>query len=243
MRRLRRSKSQRRTVTLGRFTFRSKKAANDSLRAVRDAHPDYQPILGDDEVDLLLGVVAAHPQMAEKVGVGIASFFVATSPDYPTRCFYLIRTDGSKTDFSWKETLSPTKPVQRLRMCCRNAVDYQKTAHKDIAWPSSESGMRVCPITGESFDRGSAHVDHQSPDTFVKLVDDWLAINHLSIEDIPIHHVGDMRSVDTFLDPRQRDVWRSFHSDRAILRMVSASGNLRQGARMLDLLANPEDSR
>lgn len=222
-------------VTLGPFTFKSKSAAKDALRTIRDAVKDRQPILDDDAVDLLLGVVAAHPQATQKVGVGIAGFFVARSPDYPTRCFYLRRVDGSETDFSWNETMSPTSPITRLRMACRNATMDQKLEFKDREWPITDGGERICPITGKEFTRESAHVDHQPPQTYMKLVDDWLSAEGLSIGDVPIDHIGDLRSVDAFADVRQGEDWSEFHREHAVLRLVSAEGNLRQGARLLGL--------
>ena len=222
-------------VTLGRFTFRSKTAAIAALRATRDAHNDNTPILDDDAVDLLLGVVAAHPQVAQKVGVGITGFFVATSPDYPTRCFYLQRSDGSVTDFSWNESISPATPINRLRMACRNAIEDHKTAFKEATWPYADTTPRVCPITQEPFNRGEAHVDHQPPQTIKTLVDAWLRAQGLTINDVPIDHIGDLRSVDTFADEGHRQQWRRFHQQNANLRLVSAAGNLRQGARLLEI--------
>jgi hypothetical protein len=220
-------------VTLGRFTYPSKGAAIEALRAIRDAFPDRVPILDDDAVDLLIGVVAAHPQAAEKVGTGIAGFFVAKSPDFPSRCFYLKRIDGNETEFSWNEAISPTQPIVRLRMACRNAIEDQKTTFKDRDWPRRENGTKVCPITMERFDRADAHVDHQPPKTLARLVDDWLAAEGVSVSDVIIDHTGDLRSVDTVADECRRDSWRAFHKAHAKLRVVSAAGNLRQVARVL----------
>lgn len=222
-------------VTLGRFTFRSKVAAIAALRATRNAYDDNVPILDDDAVDLLLGVVAAHPQVTQKVGAGITGFFVAKSPDYPTRCFYLQRSDGSVTDFSWNEAISPATPINRLRMACRNAIEDQKTAFKEATWPHADVAPRVCPITGEQFNRGEAHVDHQPPQTIKTLVEAWLAAKGLAIKDVPIDHVGDLRSVDTFADEGHGQQWRKFHQENAKMRLVSAVGNLRQGARLLEI--------
>lgn len=222
-------------VTLGRFTFKSKTAAKDALRSIRDAVEDRQLILDDDAVDLLLGVVAAHPQASQKVGVGIAGFFVARSPDYSTRCFYLRRVDGSETDFSWNEAMSPTSPITRLRMACRNATMDQKLEFKDREWPVGDRGERICPITSKEFTRETAHVDHQPPQTFMKIVDDWLTAEGLEIVDVPIDHMGDLRSVDTFANARQAESWSEFHRMHAVLRLVSAEGNLRQGAKLLGL--------
>jgi hypothetical protein len=222
-------------VTLGRFTFPSKQAAIAALREIRDRYQDGLPILEDDAVDILLGVVAAHPQAKEKVGVGICGFFVAKAPDFSTHCFYLRRIDGKEAEFSWKEAITPTRPIDRLRMACRNAIEDQKIAFKDAKWPSSDTHPRVCPITGKAFSRSEAHVDHQPPKTLKSLVAAWLAVENLAVDDIPIDHIGDLRCVDTFAESDQRESWRTYHGDHAQLRLISAEGNLRQGARLLGL--------
>jgi hypothetical protein len=222
-------------VTLGRFTFPSKQAAKAALREIRDRHQDGVPILEEDAVDILLEVVAAHPQAKEKVGAGIRGFFVGKAPEFSTRCFYLRRIDGSDTEFSWNETITPTKSIDRLRMACRNAIEDQKTGFKDAKWPWSDIQPRVCPITGEPFSRSEAHVDHQPPRTLKSLVAAWLAVENLAVDEVQIDHIGDLRSVDTFAKSDQRESWRTYHRDHAQLRLISAEGNLRQGARLLGL--------
>jgi hypothetical protein len=221
-------------ITLGPFTFRSISAAKGALRAIRDDYEDDAPILDSYAVDLLLGVVATHSQAREKIGVGIAGFFVAKAPSYGTRCFHLRRIDGSVTDFSWNEAITPTKPIERLRMACRNAIEDQKTSFKDSSWLIDDLGARVCPITGEPFDRANAQVDHQPPWTLKALVEAWLTAQGLKVEDVPIDHTGDLRCVDSLADERHRQSWRAFHAKNARLQLVSATGNLRQGARLLD---------
>jgi hypothetical protein len=95
-------------VTLGRYTYPSKSAADEALRILRDKYRSGDPILEEDDLELLRAVVGAHPHAAEKIGAGIAGFFVAKAPQYGTYCFYLARTDGTVIDFSWKEALTPT---------------------------------------------------------------------------------------------------------------------------------------
>lgn len=209
-------------VTLGGFTFKSKADAKKALRAIRDKHSDRKPIYDEDDVELLLGVVAVHPQATEKMGAGIDGFFVAKAPQHSTHCFYLCRTDGSETDFSWNEALSPTTPLNRLRTACREAIKQQKINFKDTEWPSQDDVARVCPITGKKFARVEAHVDHQPPETLSVLVGKWLKEESLNVEDVSVNHTGDVRAVDTFTNEAQRTSWVAFHKQHAILRLVSA---------------------
>lgn len=218
-------------VQLGSTLFKSKKAAIAALRAIRDAHKDRQLIVDEDALDVLMGVVAAHPQAAEKIGAGIAGFYVAQAPEYSTRCFYLKRVDGSHTDFSWNEAVTPTTPPKRLHSACRNAIADQKLEFRDAEWRQDDLAPRICAITGKSFTREEAHVDHCPPKTHAKLVEQWLSHTSLAVADILIDHIGDLRATDHLADKDQRVAWKRFHLKHAELRIVSASGNLQQGTR------------
>nr|WP_170181231.1 DCL family protein [Chlorobaculum thiosulfatiphilum] len=222
-------------VTLGSYTFPSKTAADKAIREIRDRYEDRVPILEDNAVDVLLGLVANHPQREEKAGAGVAGFFVAQAPEFNTRCFYVRRVDGTETDISWKEALTPSTPITRLRMACRNAINDQKLAYKDSQWPTRDTEARTCPISGNDFTRDEAHVDHEPPHTLKSLVNEWLAENQWTAQDVEIDHTGDQKAVDTFMDEAQRESWHRFHKANALLRLVSAEGNLRQGARLMDI--------
>ena len=54
----------------------------------------------------LRALLKRHDEQHEKVGVGIAHFEVAKAPDdYKNQCFWIVRIDGTKIDFSFKHCL------------------------------------------------------------------------------------------------------------------------------------------
>jgi Protein of unknown function (DUF3223) len=54
----------------------------------------------------LNALLQRHDELDEKVGCGIAHFEVAAAPDgHPGKCFWVVRTDGSRIDFSIKHCL------------------------------------------------------------------------------------------------------------------------------------------
>ena len=222
-------------VTLGRFTFPSKKAAKDALRDLRDLHIDGAPIVDDDAVDMLFDVVRTHPQAQQKIGPGITGFYVSEAPEYGPMCFYLRRVDDTVTDFSWNEAITPASPTARLRNACRNAIAAEKMAYRDEAWPLADVKLRACPVTGKDYLRDDAHVDHIPPDTLKCLVDRWLAASNIGVDDVAVDHVGDLRAVDEIADAHLLESWRAYHAEHARLRLISGEGNLRQGARELFL--------
>lgn len=58
-----------------------------------------------DTVDLI-ALLKRHDELEEKIGVGISCFEVAVAPDgHNGKCFWVVRTDGSRIDFSFKHCL------------------------------------------------------------------------------------------------------------------------------------------
>ena len=67
-------------------------------------------VSAEDAADLS-ALIARHSEFEEKAGVGIAGFEVNTPPDdvpqFSKRCFWVVRTDGTKIDFSIGHCLKP----------------------------------------------------------------------------------------------------------------------------------------
>ena len=58
-----------------------------------------------DAVDLT-ALLKRHDELEEKIGVGVARFEVADAPDgHGGKCFWIVRNDGSRIDFSFKHCL------------------------------------------------------------------------------------------------------------------------------------------
>ncbi|WJI78038.1 MULTISPECIES: DCL family protein [unclassified Mesorhizobium] len=53
------------------------------------------------DVAFLAEALKRHPEARTKIGSGIRSFDVR-SADYGTKCFWVLRTDGSEERFSYK---------------------------------------------------------------------------------------------------------------------------------------------
>jgi hypothetical protein len=84
-------------------TFDTQAAAVAFLQKVLYRHPLLEPIRGDDHA-FLLELLKKHPRAAEKVGAGVKHFTVENAKG-GTRCFYLTRVDGLRSDFSFMKCL------------------------------------------------------------------------------------------------------------------------------------------
>lgn len=67
-------------------------------------------VSAEDALDLS-ALLDRHDEVEEKAGTGIAGFEVNTPPEdvpqFSKRCFWVIRSDGSKIDFSIGHCLKP----------------------------------------------------------------------------------------------------------------------------------------
>lgn len=65
-----------------------------------------------DTVDLT-ALLKRHDELEEKIGIGVARLEVAAAPDgHDGKCFWIVRTDGSRIDFSFKHCLEE-KPFDK----------------------------------------------------------------------------------------------------------------------------------
>ncbi|WP_414721043.1 DCL family protein [Streptomyces sp.] len=95
--------------------FPTKAAARARCQEILYAYPGQpgtgagqpQDVTDSAHVAFLTALVKRHPEADERIGAGIAGFKVQVSPDGKgnTRCFYVIRVDGSSVDFSIRRCL------------------------------------------------------------------------------------------------------------------------------------------
>ncbi|EEH57755.1 uncharacterized protein MICPUCDRAFT_16484 [Micromonas pusilla CCMP1545] len=52
----------------------------------------------------------AHPDAEKKIGSGIKAFQIRTHPEHETRCYTVIRTDGTTEDFSYRKCVEVLFP-------------------------------------------------------------------------------------------------------------------------------------
>jgi hypothetical protein len=84
----------------------------------------------------------------------------------------------------------------------------------------------VCPLSGKLVKDGTGmHVDHFGGFPFIKIVELWLNLYNFNYEDIALDRKGDLKDPDVFKN------WYEFHRDKAILKAVCKTANMKKGAR------------
>lgn len=209
-------------------TFRTKAEIRERCRAILKQTAD-GGLVPMEDLPFLLELFQYHDEWATKsdgVVVGVA----ARKTEQGTRCFDLVRRNGTCEDISFVHCvdLLPTvrsssrlpQALKDYRNAAREAVTPQVRAFRDAALGSP----CICPITGEVLTRDTVSVDHTPPQTFDRLLFTFShaeGINPLEVE--VRSHQG---TVPIFEDTQMSNRWCDFHAAHAQLRLLSRLGNL-----------------
>jgi hypothetical protein len=176
-------------------------------------------IVTGEATEFLAWLLDRHPRAAAKIGCGVAGFTVHKS-GMGTRCFYVVRLDGTTTEFSFPSCISAPAPVTRVRLAMRRAVADQIIEFKHQAVTTAPL---VCAMTGIRLTWAQAHVDH-APPVFIALADEWAGLmgGYPAIGLVPPAD-GQAGRV---LGEADAASWAEFHRERATLRIVSRLANL-----------------
>jgi hypothetical protein len=88
-------------VEIGALKFPGQKAALDYFRQMLYRHRAGTRIPEPDASELA-ELLKRHHTYDEKVGCGISHFIVRKNPDWPTKGFWIVRTDGTEVDFTFQ---------------------------------------------------------------------------------------------------------------------------------------------
>lgn len=179
-------------------------------------------VVSRNNVDFLMeNIFPLHKEWRKKYGVGIDHIEVRPAL-YATKCFYLVRTDGTETDISYMECLYPKTKMDDIKSACRTVVsDIVDNMKKSIKLPFT------CPITGEVItDRNKIQIDHYDL-TFDELVNLWLIDKNIDelYEDVNKSNC-DNSCKTSFSDGLLAMDFYDFHNKHTHLRAVSKKANL-----------------
>ena len=180
--------------------------------------------ISDEDQALLRGLVKHHPEAELKIGVGISHFEIRPSARFKQNTFFLVRTDGSAADFSYRSCINgPASRRQQVLSAMRDAIVPQILDFKSRTLTPDAR----CSLTGAPLNEQTVHVDHDPP--FIKVARDFL-------QEVGGDEAIDLTpSVDGVLgrqiaNPVMARRWSDFHRQRATLFLTTAQANMRKGA-------------
>lgn len=202
---------------VGDWLFATKKAAEEHICSILDKHTHWQRLIYD-EYRFVRALLELHPRSIEIIGCGIQDLRVEDRDG--GRGFTLIRTDGEKYDWSWRDCLYPPKAFARISGICRKLVEDQKRQFRD------EHFRGVCEVLEEKIGLSECHVDHIPPDTFEALLTRWLQTVGRQASDIEIISSTEYGVRSHFADTTLAQSWAAYHAAHAHLRCVCKHCNL-----------------
>jgi hypothetical protein len=172
-----------------------------------------------------------------KIGCGIDHFERRANfvDGCKTSGFWVVRTDGSDTDFSYIYAVKgqPKSADDDFRDACRDAVaaDLKVAAEQFFQQHADAEGRVLCPLTKEFITRDEAHLDHAHTG-FSQIVEAYRAARKWSATVPPgiVSTPADGQLRAEFVDAATREDFRSFHHALARIRVVKAKANLARAA-------------
>lgn len=210
------------SYVVGSELFRTQKELRNYIQGILHKSPLNTP-LDARLTTFLLALLEYHPTGKEKQGAGVQAIVVRTNPVYRhQRNFWLIRVDGTETDFSYTKCLQPPTARGLFHSACRAAIKPQMESFRREFF-SQESAPK-CPVTSSPLTFGKAHVDHKAPLTFEALVDDFVSQNNINVDTVEL--IAQDGLIGRELPEELRLSFSEYHQKRAVLWMVSPEANL-----------------
>ncbi len=208
---------------IGTLSFNTKKSAKAYFRNIRDSYQDDEQLNSRDTEHLHM-LIVHHPESDQKIGCGISHFTVTTETVFrKTRHFVLHRNDGTSTDFSFISCIDGRSLRGDKLEALRRQVEEQIIRFRDELF---SRGKVYCPYLRVELSLNSCHIDHAPPNTFMKIVEDWLESEGIDLLDIQITPPKDYQHVTHMTDLQQKEGWSSYHLANANLRILSPIANL-----------------
>lgn len=218
-------------IEIGDKIFKTKKDATEFIQSILYKYPLNGSLIGDDLI-FICELLSLHPNKNKKIGVGIESIIVEKEKTFnKTVHFSIVRIDGSKEDFSFGKCLTPSlnNPEKLFKSSARRAIADQIISFRDNYYLiNQDSNKNVkCELTGLSIGKNSSHVDHVPPDTFYKIVSDFISKSNIDVNKTEFLETADGIGRE-FGDIILKREFFDYHGKMAKLRIVSPFANLSQ---------------
>jgi hypothetical protein len=179
-------------------------------------------VTSKEDFDFLMEVFKCHTEWEEKCkGQKIIRIEVGPAPGRPSKCFFIVREDGSKTDISYTHCINARTNDVQIKNACRNAIYPQiRDMKAKIKLPF------VCPLSNmvvDSMDK--VHIDHYDLD-FNEVVEEWLKDKDKQAIFDNINKTEDNNTLTFFTSPEIVQDFIQFHNAHTHLRALSCQANL-----------------
>ena len=212
-------------------SWNTQTAALDHFKRMLHRYKDDATIDRVEDHDDLLALVERFDQATgddSKIGAGISHFErrVNRGPGYATPGFWLVRTDGTETDFSYVRSLrmAPQSILERYYGACRSAVATSLAAAKQRQFDrfSDAEGRIPCDVSGVLVKASDAQLRHAAP-FFGDIIRNYREHREWSVADLGglLSPPADAQTDNIFLNEEDSEDFRCWHRAKAVLHIVS----------------------
>lgn len=187
------------------------------------------PLTGD-WFDVIDGILRMHESYSEKTKGPGYSIGVRKCPINPrNRQFFILRADGTDTDFSYMKAITPKKKSSYVKETLRAAIKDQVMEWKDNYFRENADrlGYVICPETKLKVKKKNSHIDHY-PKQFDEIVKEWIDMYKLNSEEIVLLSNGDNSTAWDMEDKSLLESFIRYHKEQATYRIVLDKVNLQR---------------
>lgn len=216
-------------MKVGNKNFKTKTTLTNYCKFILN-NADVNSILEGECLDVLKDVVVMHDRFEEKVkGLDYTVGVRACTVNPRNRQFYILRSDGTDTDFSYYKAIGSSSKLRRIKEALRESIREQMITYKDSYFElhSDSKGYVVCPETELKMKRKDSHLDHY-PRQFEEILKDWADTYSIKSDDLVIYPAGDNTNGWLFEDQNILKSFVEFHEDAAEYRVVLNKVNLQR---------------
>jgi len=219
-------------LNIGENSFRTKKEALLYFKKILNNYGFGDTLDMNDKkaiIDLLkydeslqgLQIIESEEQnlfFIENVQIGKAQF--------NTKCFEIVWNDGLQEFISYTQIINrhQINPKTYFIKACRNCIQDDLQNVKQKYFDSfSVKGKVKCQESGELLKWENLVVDHRQPNTFSVIVDRYIEVRKINIEDVEYKEIGNVLFFD---DENITKDFKKYHKEKALLRIVKKELNL-----------------
>ena len=215
-------------VTIQGQTFSTKKSLKEKCKKILNSYKDGDRLNLFDE-EFMIDFFTQLAKSNKLKGLKIVEVYVRKSKNFPNLQFWIKREDGTETDISYPNCISPRKKIDEISDACRRAVESIITEYKfKHVYPTTSdlSGQSIVCID-------EAEVDHYDMD-FVELVNNWVSLNG-GEEKIysKINETEDGSEITEFTDGALVESFIQYHNSHTHLRLITVEENRKRKKKKL----------
>lgn len=213
-------------IKIGDKIFKYKKDALLHFKNILNSY-DFGESLNFEDFNDVYELLRRHPRAKEKIEVGIKDFKIG-KVQYDTKCFEFTRTDSTTGYFGYIKCINgDRKAITEFSRVCRKAIQEDlKNVKAEYFKKHSKNGRVKCQETGELLLYEDLNVDHRQPNTFSIIVERFIEVNDIDLNEIKYVTTNDYAK--ELADKDLIDKFRQYHKNKANLRLVKKELNLRR---------------